>query len=163
MSDFIHFAVSMVIICRKQDMPWREIWVFHACCFWHRLISYLQKSVKKKNIEQDETQDWAESLIDCWSMVQLLAEQRFARTGGGHGWPCDWPLSDKICSYNVWTRCQQRSTCAAERISTERGSRSRSEKFAKLLRWNCIALSMLRQVLVETKTLGDSPCIGAAA
>ena len=22
-SDFIHFAISMVIICRKQDMPWR--------------------------------------------------------------------------------------------------------------------------------------------
>ena len=21
----------MVIICRKQDMPWRGIWVFHAC------------------------------------------------------------------------------------------------------------------------------------
>ena len=35
MSDFIHFAVSMVIICRKQDMPWRGIWVFHACLYFH--------------------------------------------------------------------------------------------------------------------------------
>ena len=112
MSDFIHFAVSMVIICRKQDMPWRGIWVFHACLFIFYLVGLdcivlpiafgdalasahlCLDCYSKKDIIKEQFMDYHTHSYKCWHPDRRTDGQSDGRTDGRPGWQ-QYPPSAK--------------------------------------------------------------------